>query len=82
MIRVALIHGPNEHSGHCLNFLRQAILCNADITLDPLLDDSDEAVAATDGLGVTHICRDWMQVYDYVAENQRGHMWEDNVMQR
>jgi hypothetical protein len=82
MIRVALIHGPNEHSGHCLNFLRQAILCNSDITLDPLLDDSDGAMAATDGLGVTHICRDWLQVYDYVAENQRGHMWEDNVMQK
>jgi hypothetical protein len=23
-----------------------------------------------------------LQVYDYVAENQRGHMWEDNVMQK
>ncbi|OAX33564.1 hypothetical protein K503DRAFT_775475 [Rhizopogon vinicolor AM-OR11-026] len=29
----ALINGPNGHSGHCLNFLRQAILCNSDITL-------------------------------------------------
>ncbi|KAG2038443.1 hypothetical protein BDR03DRAFT_862003, partial [Suillus americanus] len=36
MIRLALIDGPNGHSGHCINILRQAILCNSDITLDPL----------------------------------------------
>ncbi|OAX30690.1 hypothetical protein K503DRAFT_819176, partial [Rhizopogon vinicolor AM-OR11-026] len=68
MIWLALIYGPNGHSGHCLNFLWQAILCNSDITLNPLLD----GVAATDGLGVTHVCRDWLQVYAYVMENQNG----------
>lgn len=82
MIRVALINGPNEHSGHCLNFLRQAILCNSDITLDPLFDDRDGTIVGTDGLGVTHICRDWSQVYAYVTENQRSLMWEDNAMHR
>jgi len=56
MIRLALIHGPNDHSGHCLNFLRQAILCNSGITLGPLLD-LDGNIMATDGLGVTHVCR-------------------------
>ncbi|OJA16844.1 hypothetical protein AZE42_03620 [Rhizopogon vesiculosus] len=75
MIRLALIHGPNKRSGHCLNFLRQTILCNSDITLDPLLDDSDGTMGGTDGLGVTHVCRDWSQVYSYVAENQKGPMW-------
>ncbi|OJA11477.1 hypothetical protein AZE42_09965 [Rhizopogon vesiculosus] len=73
MIRSALINGPNGHSGHCLNFLRQAILCNSDITLDPLLDDP--ARRSTDGLGVPHSCRDWSQVYAYVVENHKGPMW-------
>ncbi|KAG0700226.1 hypothetical protein DFH29DRAFT_807883 [Suillus ampliporus] len=80
MIRSALINGPNGHSGHCLNFLRQAILCNADITLDPLLDDPERMMAGTDGLGVTHFCRDWSQVYDYVVENQKGPMWGEQKM--
>jgi hypothetical protein len=75
MLRLALINGPSDHSGHCLNFLRQAILCNSDITLDPLLDDSEGAVKSTDGMGVTHVCRDWSQVYAYITENQN--MWKD-----
>ncbi|KAG1798716.1 hypothetical protein EV424DRAFT_1332873, partial [Suillus variegatus] len=65
MIRLALINGPNDHSGHCLNFLRQAILCNSDTTLDPRL-------------GVTHICRDWSQVYAYIEENQRSPVWAEH----
>ncbi|KAG1823594.1 uncharacterized protein BJ212DRAFT_1262039 [Suillus subaureus] len=77
MIRLALINGPNGHSGHCLNILRQAILCNSDITLDPLFTDPDGSMTATDGLGVTHFCRDWSQVYAYVIENQKGPMWEE-----
>jgi len=74
-IRLALINGPNSHSGHCLNILRQAILCNADITLDPLIYDPEGKIEAIDGLGVTHVCRDWTQVYAYIEENQNGPMW-------
>ncbi|KAG2034736.1 hypothetical protein BDR03DRAFT_964381 [Suillus americanus] len=76
MIRLALINGPDEHSGHCTNILRQAILCNADITLDPLITDPDGSMTGVDGLDVTHICRDWTQVYAYITENQNK--WEDS----
>ncbi|KAG1735310.1 uncharacterized protein EDB91DRAFT_1056395, partial [Suillus paluster] len=76
IIREALINGPDDHSGHCLNFLRQAILCNSDITLDPLNIDSDGTLVGTDGLGVTHVCQDWTQVYAYVMENQEGPLWD------
>ncbi|KAG1735271.1 uncharacterized protein EDB91DRAFT_1295469, partial [Suillus paluster] len=77
MIRLALINGPDDHSGHCLNFLRQAILCNADTTLDPLFVDPDGMMTGTDGLGVTHVCRDWTQVYAYIVDNQKGHLWAE-----
>ena len=77
MIRLALINGPDDHSGHCLNFLRQAILCNSDTTLDPLVVDPDGTMTGTDGMGVTHVCRDWSQVYAYVTENQKGSMWAE-----
>ena len=75
IIRLALINGPNDHSGHCLNFLRQAILCNSDTTLDPLVTDLDGMTTGTDGLGVMHVCRDWSQVYVFVTENQKSPMW-------
>ncbi|KAG1847634.1 hypothetical protein DFJ58DRAFT_891355 [Suillus subalutaceus] len=67
MVRLALIFGPNGHSGHCMNILRQGILCYADITLDPLVMTGTE--------DVTHVCRDWSQVYDYIIENQNGPLW-------
>jgi hypothetical protein len=76
MIRLALINGPNDHSGHCLNFLRQAILCNSDTTLDPVYISG--SMAGSDGLGVTHICRDWSQVYEYIKENQQGPAWAEH----
>ncbi|KAG1861300.1 hypothetical protein F4604DRAFT_1587943 [Suillus subluteus] len=75
MIRLALIFGPNGHSGHCMNILRQGILCNADITLDPLVTDPDGSMTGTDGLNVIHVCRDWSQLYDYIIENQNGPLW-------
>lgn len=76
MIRLALINGPNDHSGHCLNFLRQAILCNSDTTLDPVYTNG--SVSGSSGLGVTHICRDWSQVYAYIEENQRSPVWVEH----
>ncbi|KAG1882216.1 hypothetical protein F4604DRAFT_1577633 [Suillus subluteus] len=76
MIRLALINGPNDHSGHCLNFLRQAILCNSDTTLDPVYTNG--STAGSDGLGVTHICRDWSQLYAYIEENQRSSVWAEH----
>ncbi|TFY69821.1 hypothetical protein EVJ58_g199 [Rhodofomes roseus] len=59
MIRESLINGINDHAAHCLNFMRQAVLCNADTTL--------EAITET-----THTCKDWTQVYDFIAENQNN----------
>lgn len=68
VLQLGLINGPSDHSGHCFNFLRQIILCSSDITFDP---------AGTGGMGVTHLCRDWSQVYTYVTENQKGPMWAE-----
>ncbi|KAG0705815.1 hypothetical protein DFH29DRAFT_1029084 [Suillus ampliporus] len=77
MIQLALINGPNDHSGHCLNFLRQAILCNSDTTLDPTVVSSDGMMIGTNSLGVTHVCRDWSQIYAYVMENHMGPLWAE-----
>jgi hypothetical protein len=69
-IRDAIVQGdPGHHTRHCLNLLRQAVLCASDTTLDPL-----NSAKGTDGLGIVHVCRDWQRVYDFVEENQWQHM--------
>ncbi|PCH45056.1 hypothetical protein WOLCODRAFT_133473 [Wolfiporia cocos MD-104 SS10] len=45
MIQESMINGLDGHAAHCLNFLRQAILYNSDITLES-------------GGESTHVCRD------------------------
>jgi len=63
MIREAFIVGPDGHASHCLNFLRQTLLCAADTTLE------------RKGVQTTHSCRDWMRVYDYITDNQLNGKW-------
>ncbi|KAH9830019.1 uncharacterized protein C8Q71DRAFT_799565 [Rhodofomes roseus] len=75
-LRQALIYGPNARSGICLNYLRQAVLCASDITIDAMdTKDDDGNLIGTDGVGSTHVCRDWSRVYEYVTENQKESHW-------
>ncbi|KAI0258111.1 hypothetical protein BC834DRAFT_121530 [Gloeopeniophorella convolvens] len=71
-IRANFIKGqmPGIHLQHCFNYLREAILCNADTTLE----EGGMSMRAASGVGTvaprthaTHTCRDWRQVYDYLA---------------
>ncbi|KAJ7440293.1 hypothetical protein B0H11DRAFT_545345 [Mycena galericulata] len=66
----------SEAAEACLGHLRQAILCTADITLEPAevicRDDGECPVsgAVASGEFVDHRCRDWTQVRTFVEENQ------------
>lgn len=56
-----------EHVHHCLNYVRQLILCNADQTLEPY--DFMSRNFTTDPVGHTRQCRDWSRLYDFVKTN-------------
>ncbi|TFK96611.1 hypothetical protein BDV98DRAFT_635697, partial [Pterulicium gracile] len=56
------------HIAHCLGYLRQQALCNADLTLEPA-GWEDKDFGGTDTEGATHVCRDWEQVYRVVEDN-------------
>lgn len=61
------------HLNHCLNYMRQMILCAADTTLMPAteLDLSfglGRYEASSDG--VVHRCRDWTQVRRFVEQHR------------
>jgi len=83
-IRTVLINGDDgsDHTEHCFHYLRQGILCAADTTLEPggtgmVLPNGDK-VAPT--APVTHTCRDWKQVYDYLEEHQKT--WTSDMLVR
>ncbi|KIJ44343.1 hypothetical protein M422DRAFT_228437 [Sphaerobolus stellatus SS14] len=55
------------HLQHCLNYLRQAALCSADITLEP--GQFEEKDFTIERVGATHECRDWEIPYNMMDEN-------------
>ncbi|KAI0933218.1 hypothetical protein AcV7_004750 [Taiwanofungus camphoratus] len=67
------------HALHCLTYLRQMVLCGADVTLEPAFAthnvDGRQTQAAY-GTGVTHECGDWVQVREFVENNYEG--WKDD----
>lgn len=66
-----------EHIKHCLNYLRQMILCDADLTIEPANWEERWSGESEDigRQGSTHICRDWEAVYNAVEKNWR--QWVD-----
>lgn len=48
------------HLQHCMNYIRQMVLCGADLTHES---------AESEGVGVTHTCRDWNAAYETVNDN-------------
>lgn len=63
------------HATHCLNYLRQSILCSPDLALEPGdFEESDFEVDRTHGV---HECKDWVPIYHFVAQNYD--MWSDKT---
>jgi len=61
------------HVSHCLMYLREMALCNVDLTLEPASHKQrtpeGQITIAVTGAGVTHRCKDWSQVRDYMTSN-------------
>lgn len=57
----------HDHAGHCFDYLRQAIACAVDTTLEP----RDEVHSGVQGWGVEHRCRNFEAVREW-AESQRS----------
>jgi len=63
------------HAQHCLNFLRQTILCSADLTLEPEASFQD----VEEGLFTRHVCKDWSRVHAFVEQNDVEYrQWKAN----
>ncbi|KAI0060049.1 hypothetical protein BV25DRAFT_1918162 [Artomyces pyxidatus] len=74
-IRSLIANGDDgsEHTQHCFHYIRKALLCAADLTLEEVEtgERKDKRKMATVD-HVAHTCRDWSQVYAYmVAEHEK-----------
>ncbi|KAI0056925.1 hypothetical protein BV25DRAFT_1831694 [Artomyces pyxidatus] len=70
------------HTHHCLNVLRESILCHADLTLEP--GDFATRAFTFERQGAIHTCRNWNVVYDYVTRGWIGwykYAIESNMVQ-
>jgi hypothetical protein len=56
----------SSHIRHCIDLLRQGLMCNADTTLEL----KEEGVNGVHGFGVLHQCKDWTQLLSLIGENQ------------
>jgi len=60
-------------SRHCINYMRQMVLCRADLAVDPVLGREPEPRVRAD----TNQCVDWRRVYEELENNQREYArWE------
>jgi hypothetical protein len=67
--------GVEHHVNHCLTFLKETILCNADLTLEvadayrPVSPGSTKKQHGVSGMGMVHRCHDWTKVRDWLEVN-------------
>ncbi|KIK54824.1 hypothetical protein GYMLUDRAFT_206115 [Collybiopsis luxurians FD-317 M1] len=57
---------PSRLTHHCMNYLRQMVLCRSDIHLESVRNHIGPRVAVSD---VTHECLDWTAVYSAAEQN-------------
>ena len=60
-----------EHVAHCLNTLREEVMCNADDTprYTGRVNEQASAEHATSGIGQTKMCRDFNQLEQWAVEH-------------
>ncbi len=64
-------YGQQELAQHCMNYLRQTVLCRADLRLENVRAPSGPQMTVP---SVTHSCKDWTAVYDAAEENFREYL--------
>jgi hypothetical protein len=52
------------HTMHCIDWIRQALMCNADLTLDP----TDDYISF--GQDSEHKCRDFTKILEWTQEHR------------
>ena len=67
-------HIADDHIYHCFDYIRQAIMCSGDTTLEKARTVDGKIVRGVDGWGVEHECRDYDAIYAYGAEHRTNNL--------
>ena len=62
--------GRQHHIAHCFDYLRQAIMCAGDLTLEWAMPpfESTGLRSSVDGWGITHQCKNWDDAVKWATE--------------
>ena len=53
-----------DHVLHCIEFLRQSVMCHADTTIEA----KDPRYHGVVGFGIAHSCKNWSQLVQWVND--------------
>ncbi|KAK5724625.1 hypothetical protein LTR15_004671 [Elasticomyces elasticus] len=59
----------DDHVYHCFDYIRQALMCAGDMTIEWPRTEMDGSRFAVDGWGVTHECKDWSAIMEFMKQN-------------
>lgn len=60
-----------SHNGHCLDYLRQSVMCSGDLTLEKAAVFHGLKRQFVEGWGNEHECVDWEELWQYVDTGYR-----------
>jgi hypothetical protein len=66
------------HINHCFEYMRQAVMCSADVALEgaattfPLSEEGEDR-GGSDGWDARHVCRDYGEVKAYLERRTMNH---------
>jgi len=64
----------NSHIGHCFDYLRQALMCCGDMTIEGAKQSQfGNPLDTVDGWGIAHQCRSWDTAFAWVSEHKALH---------
>ena len=64
-------HVQPDHVGHCFDYLRQALMCAGDMTIEHAREPPlGQKRLTTDGWGVTHQCRNWDEMMAWTLSHK------------
>jgi len=55
-----LLKAQEDHVYHCFDYLRQALMCHADLTVEWPRTEADGRRFAVDGWNIEHQCKSWV----------------------
>lgn len=58
-----------SHLNHCFDYLRQAVMCAGDMTLEPAVEYKEIGRKGVAGWGVEHRCRNFQAMKDFAEEH-------------